>query len=111
MRRFALACLVALNAAGAFAQGSPADRERLIELYQITISQDICNFPLTDKQSDLVATLTDRVEGRLNMGEDESQKLYDQIEAQMNAQKAAGLCQADGAWAKAYTKLVDALAE
>lgn len=111
MRRIAIASLAILHAGAALAQGAPADRERLIELYQVTISQDICNFPLNDKQADLVATLSDRLETRLQLGEDESQKLYDQIEAQMNAQKASGLCNADGAWAKAYTKIVETLAE
>lgn len=109
MSRLAAACLAVLFAGAAFAQGNPADRERLIDLYQVTISQDLCNFPLTDKQADLVVAETDLLETRLSMGEDESQRLYDQLEAQMTTQKAAGLCNADGAWARAYTKILERL--
>lgn len=109
MPRLAAACIAALFAGAAFAQGSPADRERLIDLYQVTISQDLCNFPLNEKQADLVGAESDQIETRLGMGGDETQKLYDQLEAQMTTQKAAGLCNADGAWARVYTKILESL--
>ena len=108
MRRPAAALCLALTFATA-AGASPAERERLIDLYQITASQELCDFPLNDKQAGFLAEETDKLERRLGMDDDQAQKLYDQIETQMTAQKAAGLCNADGAWARTYTQLVEKL--
>lgn len=113
-RRRAAGAIVALGLlaaplAPALAQSDSENREKLLQLYRITISQDICSFPLTDAQADAVSRRTDELESRLNLDEGDAQKLYDQLEAQMTKQKEAGLCSPDGAWAKAYTSFVEGL--
>ncbi len=98
-----------LAAAPAAAQSDGALREQLLQLYRVTISQDICSFPLTDAQADAVSRRTDDLEARLSLEEAEAQKLYDQLEAQMAKQKDAGLCNPEGEWATAYTAFVEKL--
>ncbi|MBL8590861.1 MAG: hypothetical protein JNK46_20185 [Methylobacteriaceae bacterium] len=109
MRRFAYAALLTFIAQTAFGQSGSDAREQLLQLYRITISQDICSFPLTDQQADVVTRRTDDLESRLDLTEAEAQKLYDQLEAQMLKQKDAGLCNPDGEWAKAFAALVEAM--
>jgi hypothetical protein len=102
-------------ALGLFVAASPAAAEKepraeLIQLMRLAISNDLCDFPLTDAQSDALTHRQEELETRLELDDDASSKLYDQIEAQMRAQKAAGLCDPKGEWAKVYAQDVGALA-
>ncbi|MBK9082208.1 MAG: hypothetical protein IPL88_09110 [Rhizobiales bacterium] len=100
----------ALWAAPAAAQSAAELRARLTDLYRVTISQDICAFPLSDAQADVVTQRIDDLETRLDLSEAQAQKLYDELEAQMKTQKeSGGLCDPEGAWSRAYAKLVDDL--
>jgi hypothetical protein len=96
--------------APAAAQSATEMRARLNDLYRVTISQDICAFPLSDAQADIVTQRIDDLETRLDLSEAQAQKLYDDLETQMKAQKeSGGLCDPEGAWSRAYAKLVDDL--
>lgn len=88
-----------------------SDRDRLIELDQITISHELCNFPLTDEQAASVRTETDGIIDSANMEPDEADRIYDQYAEAMRRQKASGLCDPQGEWAKTYAGLVAGLAK
>jgi hypothetical protein len=98
----ALAVAALALAGPARAQSDP--RAELTQLYRLTISNDLCDFPLTETQSDLLARRQEELETTLDLSEDASQALYDQVERQMQKQKAAGLCDPKGEWAKAYAQ-------
>lgn len=91
---------------GAMAQSAaaqtPQDKDSLISVYQITISQELCKFELSDDQADAVGKASDKLEERLGLDDEEAQKLYDQVEAGLQKQKDSGLCDPKGEWVKVY---------
>ena len=100
--------LAALFATAAPARAGDAMQD-LTALYRLTISNDICDFPLSSAQSDELTRRSEELEGQLNLSEDASSKLYEQIEAQMTKQVEAGLCKPSGDWARDYARQVEAL--
>lgn len=102
----ALALAAALAPAVAFA-ADPT--QELTALYRLTVSNDLCDFPLTAAQSDALAQRTEKLEADLSLSDDASQKLYEQIETQMTKQVEAGLCKPSGEWAREYARQVEAL--
>jgi hypothetical protein len=93
------------------ALAAPSDEDRLIELDRIAISHDLCGFALSDEQSEALEEETDKVVAALGYGEDDAQKLYDQINEEMQRQKPAGLCNPKGEWGQMYDKAVGDLAK
>lgn len=109
MRLFALPfALAAALSAAAPARAADAMQD-LTALYRLTISNDICDFPLSAAQSDELTRRSEELEGQLGLSDDASGKLYEQIEAQMTKQVEAGLCKPSGDWAKEYARQVEAL--
>jgi hypothetical protein len=105
----ALSLLAGLTAASAQSQSELKDR--LVTVYMITVSPELCGFPLSESQAAAIGKLSDDLEDQLNIAEEDAQKLYDQIETQMTQQKASGLCDPKGSWAKKYKDSVAALAK
>lgn len=103
----------ALGLALAFA-GSPASaadaRSELADLYRLAVSNDLCDFPLSDAQAEALTRRTEELETSLNLDEDATQALYEQVETELTAKVAGGLCKADGEWAKDYARQLEALA-
>ncbi len=91
---------------GAIAQPSTDQRNTLINLDMVQISKDLCGFAMTEAQADAVAARVDQITEQLGMSDDQVQKLYGQLQAQMTRQKASGLCDPKGNWAKLYAKLL-----
>jgi hypothetical protein len=85
-----------------WAQSETELRDRLITIYMITVSPDLCGFGLSENQAAAVGKLSDDLEDQLNISEEDAQKLYDQIENQMSQQKASGLCDPKGSWAQKF---------
>ncbi|QLP97441.1 MAG: hypothetical protein HZY79_08610 [Rhodoblastus sp.] len=81
----------------------------LTALYRLTISNDLCDFPLSPAQSDELTRRTEELESQLSLSDDASTKLYEQIEAQMTKQVDAGLCKPSGDWAREYARQTEAL--
>ena len=103
------ACLLGAGS-GADAQApDPALRADLIAVYRVTISQDLCDFALTDDEIDKVERASDQLEKRLQLEELEAQQIYDQVEQSMTQQKPAGLCDAKGPWAREFRRTLDQL--
>jgi hypothetical protein len=95
----------------ASAQSDPdRDRQFLIDLDMVTISKDLCGFALTDAQTEAVDARIDQLTQSLAIGEEDGQKLYDQLTEQMTRQKPAGLCNPKGDWAMRYKKIVESVA-
>jgi hypothetical protein len=105
----ALSLLAGLTAASAQSQSELKDR--LVTVYMITVSPELCGFPLSESQAAAIGKLSDDLEDQLNIAEEDAQKLYDQIETQMTQQKVSGLCDPKGSWAKKYKDSVAALAK
>ena len=102
---------IAIAAALWFGQAAQAAEpmQELIGLYRLTISNELCDFPLTSAQSDELTRRAEDLESKLTLTDDASTKLYEQIEAQMTKQVEAGLCKAGGEWAREYARQVVAL--
>ncbi len=81
---------------------APHLRERLSTLYKLEISQDLCKFDLSDDQSEAIGRQTNDIEDKLGMSEEDSTKLYRQLEGEMKSQKQSVLCNPKGDWAKTY---------
>lgn len=96
-----------------FAARAPAEsgQDRLIQLDQILISHDLCDFPLSDEQSAAAKAESEGLVESLEMDPDEAQRLYDQYAEAMRRQKASGLCDSKGEWAKTYEMLVAGFAK
>jgi len=103
----ALALATALTFAAPACAGDAT--QDLTALYRLTISNDLCDFPLSTAQSDELTRRTEELESRLDLSDDASTKLYEQIEAQMTKQVDAGLCKPSGDWAREYARQVEAL--
>lgn len=97
----ACAALLGLVSA-ATAQFRDEDRENLISIYMITISQELCGFAISDNEAGALGIASDKLEATLEMDEQAAQKLYDQISQTMTAQKASGLCDPKGEGARTY---------
>ena len=118
MKRKVIACIAALGlmighsvfAPGASAEDAQAQKESLKVLYMMMISQDLCEFDATDAQTAKLEKLTDALQEILKMSDDEAEKYYAEIEADMKKQKEnAGLCEETGAWSKSYEAGLEAL--
>ena len=66
----------------------------------------MCKFELSDDQADAVGKASDKLEEQLALSDEDSQKLYDQVKASMEQQKASGLCDPTGEWSKTYKQAV-----
>ena len=116
MRPIILGFVAALGAVAAQAQAptppTPQEaREKLTQLYMIAVSQDLCGFTVTEKQSEAISKASDEFEDKSGLSEEDADKLYGQIEEQMKKQKETGLCAPDGDWAKTFKQGVEALAK
>ena len=69
----------------------------------------MCKFELTDDEADAVGKASDRLEERLALSDEDAQKLYDQVQATMNAQKNGGLCDPKGEGFKLYKQTLAGL--
>jgi hypothetical protein len=104
--RLALALALALAAGRA---GAADQRQELAALYRLAVSNDLCEFPLTDAQAEALAHRTEELETALKLDEDATQALYEQVETELTAKVDSGLCKAGGAWAADYARQVEAL--
>ena len=100
------AAILFISALAAAAQPNADQRNVLINLDMVQISKDLCGFAMTEAQADAVAAHIDQITEQLGMSDDQAQKLYGQLQAQMTRQKASGLCDPKGNWAKLYAKLL-----
>jgi hypothetical protein len=83
-------------------------RDRLVTIYMVTVSPELCGFALSESQAAAIGKMSDDLEDQLNISEEDAQKLYDQIENQMTEQKPSGLCDPKGSWAKKFKESVAA---
>jgi hypothetical protein len=90
------------------AQSESELRDRLVTIYMVTVSPELCGFALSESQAAAIGKMSDDLEDQLNISEEDAQKLYDQIENQMTEQKASGLCDPKGSWAKKFKESVAA---
>ena len=111
MRGFAAILALSALAHSAFAQSPAQDREKLVAVYKVTISQELCKFELTDDQADAVGKASDKLEEQLGLTDEDAQKLYDQIQATLEQQKPGGLCDPAGEWSKVYKQSLADLAK
>ena len=91
------------------ADTTQADRDRLVLIYKISILQEVCGFELTDQQASALGTVSDKLEGELEISEDDAQKLYDETFVALEADKGKGLCDSKGEWASAYKQGLETL--
>ena len=110
-RQSVLAALLLASATSASAQSESANRDSLIAIYMVTISQEMCKFEMSDDQAAAIGKASDKLEETLGLAEEDAQKLYDQIEASLAKQKATGLCDKNGEWAKTYGQTIAKLAK
>ena len=97
------------SCAAARAQTESASRDSLLAIYKVTISQELCKFELSDDAAEAIGKASDKLEEALGLTEEAAQKLYDQIEASLEQQKATGLCDKNGEWAKIYKQTIASL--
>ena len=110
--RLSLTIAAFLALAGiARAEGDAAEREALLAIYRINISQEICGFELSDAQSAALGGMSDKLEETLGLDEPAAQKLYDEATAALEARKPQGLCEPNGEWAKNYAETLGKLVQ
>lgn len=93
-----------LLAFGSMAQADP-DQERketLVALYRLLAQQEICEFAVSDAQSDALEKATGALEEALKLGEADIDKLYKETESSVKKQNAKALCDPNGEAVKAY---------
>ena len=105
-RRFIVAAVLLAVATAASAQSETANRDSLMAIYKVTISQDMCKFEMSDDQAAAIGQASDKLEETLGLTEEDAQKLYDQIEASLARQNATGLCDKNGEWARTYSQTI-----
>lgn len=109
MKTMRLAAAFAVGAVSVLAISGPVradDRDELVTLYKIAISADACNFALSDDQADAVGSAMDALIGKMNLSDDDADKLYLETESEMEAADWDKVCDPNGAWAKSYGGLV-----
>jgi len=116
MRPIFLGFIAAAAAGAALAQTAPQPspqelRDQLTQVYMIAVSQDLCGFTVTEKQSEAIGKASDELEEKVGLSEEDADKMYGQIEEQMKKQKDSGLCAPAGDWAKQFKLGVEALSK
>jgi hypothetical protein len=101
MRRLLPACLLVWLLAGT-AAAQPATDPELTELYRLALSAEMCGFPVSPKQATAIGKAMDKRIAALKLSDDDSDKVYQQIETAMEAEGWDGLCAKGGAWEKTY---------
>jgi hypothetical protein len=89
-----------------WAQSQSELRDRLMNIYALTISVELCDFPMTNAQAAAIGKAGDDLEDQIGISEDEAQRLYDQLQRQMSEQQASGLCDPKGRWAMKFKESV-----
>jgi hypothetical protein len=90
----------------AWAQSQSELRDRLMNIYALTISVELCDFAMTSAQAATIGKASDDLEDQIGISEDEAQRLYDQLQRQMTEQQASGLCDPKGKWATKFKESV-----
>jgi hypothetical protein len=89
-----------------WAQSQSELRDRLMNMYALTISVELCDFPVTSAQAAGIGKASDDLEDQIGISEEEAQRLYDQLQRQMTEQQASGLCDPKGKWAMKFKESV-----
>lgn len=109
MLRPALVALLAIAAlTPAWAQ-SDDPRDIAYDLAAIEADHEICGFPLTDEQQDVVTQRRDALVTRGDVSEADVSTVTEQVKAALQRQRDEGLCRPDGAEARLYKRRLTAL--
>ncbi|HQF31545.1 MAG TPA: hypothetical protein PLJ34_08865 [Hyphomicrobiales bacterium] len=100
---FAVGALAALALPGA---ARADDREALVALYKVAISADACNFEMSDDQAEAIGAAMDELVGKMQLSDDDADKLYLETENALGAADWDKVCDPRGAWAAAYNDIV-----
>lgn len=83
--------------------------DEIYDLATIEVDHELCGFPLSDEQQNVIAQRRDALVTRGDASESDVASVREQVSASMARQKAEGLCRPDGAEAKAYKRRLTSL--
>ena len=84
-------------------------RDIIYDLAAIEADHDICGFPLTDEQQDVVTQRREALVTRGDISEADVSTVTEQVKASLQRQRDEGLCRPDGAEARLYKRRLTAL--
>lgn len=106
----AVAVLVSALAPVAPLRAQPVDpQDEIYDLAAVEVDHELCGFPLTDEQQDVIAQRRDALVTRGDASEGDLASIREQVSASLGRLKAEGLCRPDGAEAKAYRRRLTSL--
>lgn len=83
---------------------SESPRDRLIDLATIEITSELCQFELSDPQSDAIAKIRNAMVDDGSVTSNDIAEIHDQMLATMSRQVGEGLCRSEGPGVKFYNK-------
>ena len=95
-----------LSVAPAPAATDPERREALRALYRVMITNEHCDFEMSEKEAEAVSDTAEALVKALKLDEEQANKLYTQIFQEMDKQDWDKLCDPKGDWAKTYRQTV-----
>ncbi len=111
IRQLAAAALLGATAAVLFAGSVSAAtdqelRETLRALYRVMITNEHCDFEMSEKEAEAVSDAAEALVRTLKLNEEQANKLYSQTDQEMDKQDWEKLCDPKGDWAKTYRQTV-----
>ena len=105
-----LGVLAALLMSGSAVMADESPRDRLIDLATVEITHELCRFPLSDAQQEIINAARAAMAEREEVSDAEISRVHDGLEADLARQVPEGLCKPGGAGERFYKTQVDALA-
>ena len=81
-------------------------REALRALYRVMITNEHCDFEMSEKEAEAVSDAAEALVRTLKLNEEQANKLYSQIDQEMDKQGWEKLCDPKGDWAKTCRQTV-----
>lgn len=107
--RLALSLVAALSVASPAIAQSGSLQDAAYDLATIEADHEVCGFPLSDEQEDVIAQRRDAMVTRGDMSEADIASLREQVKAAARRQKDEGLCRPNGPEAQAYKRRITSL--
>lgn len=79
-------------------------QDALYDLATIEADHEICGFPLSDEQQEVIAQRREALVTRGDVSETEATTVREQVATAIRRQEAEGLCRQDGAEARLYKR-------
>ena len=103
-----VAAACAVSAAAASPAENRAGKDELLTLYLLSVAADLCGFPMTAKQADVIDREVKALVEKMKLGARENDAVYSEADVAFEKQGAAA-CDRNGNFAKGFRQTLQGL--